>query len=221
MSDSCRCGKPHELCVCQSVTPLENSRFVFILQHPQECEEPLGSAVIVNCLLKNSRLKTALSLPNLKKELGEDVQPSRWLVLYPGSKYRLRELHERDNTKILRVLDKSGNEIDWDPGQFDGVVALDGTWPQTKALWWRNPWLLKLRRAVILPPRPSLYGNLRKEPRREGLSTLEAIAYTLEALGEDPSIGKTLLDRFRHLIERYRNWKKNAAAIKPEAEGPG
>lgn len=211
MTESCACGKPRELCVCEPLVPLANSRFVFILQHPQEVVEPLGSAGLVHRLLLKNKLKIALSLPSLKVELGDWVQPSRWIVLYLGSKYRLRELHKQQYRGMLRVFNKSGQEVDFDPQNIDGIVALDGTWPQTKSLWWRNPWLLKLRRAVILPPAPSLYGQLRREPRKEGLSTLEAVAYTLEALGEDKKITETLIERFKALIEKYRTWKRSSS----------
>jgi len=53
-------------------------------------------------------------------------------------------------------------------------VLLDGTWSQAKALWWRNAWMLKCQRVILGPSRPSRYGQLRREPRRDGLSTIEA-----------------------------------------------
>ena len=59
---------------------------------------------------------------------------------------------------------------------LDGILVLDGTWSQAKTLWWRNPWLLKLPRLVLRPREPSMYGRLRREPRREWVSTLEAVA---------------------------------------------
>ena len=63
-----------------------------------------------------------------------------------------------------------------------GLVVLDGNWAQAKALWWRNAWLTKLRRFVIVPDGPSLYGNLRKEARSDAVSTREAVGLALSAL---------------------------------------
>src|SRR5207245_1748202 len=60
--------------------------------------------------------------------------------------------------------------------RLEGVILLDGTWSQAKTLWWRNPWLLKLHRIVLNPVRPARLGRLRREPRREALSTIEAAA---------------------------------------------
>ena len=69
---------------------------------------------------------------------------------------------------------------------------LDGTWSQAKALWWRNAWMLKCRRVVLGPARPSRYGRLRREPRRDGLSTIEAAAMLLSRLEQKPEIETAL-----------------------------
>ena len=63
-----------------------------------------------------------------------------------------------------------------------GLVVLDGNWAQAKALWWRNAWLTRLRRFVVVPDGPSLYGSLRKEARSDAVSTLEAVALALSVL---------------------------------------
>ena len=62
---------------------------------------------------------------------------------------------------------------------IEGIVLLDGTWSQAKALWWRNAWMLKCQRVILGPAQPSRYGKLRKEPRGDGLSTIEAAAMLL------------------------------------------
>lgn len=85
-----------------------------------------------------------------------------------------------------------------------GVVVLDGNWAQAKALWWRNPWLTRLRRLVAVPDGPSLYGNLRREARRDALSTLEAVALTLSALEDDPGVRERVLGPFRELLRRAK-----------------
>ena len=64
---------------------------------------------------------------------------------------------------------------------LEGLVLLDGTWSQAKTLWWRNPWLLKLHRLVLNPPAPARLDRLRREPRRDALSTLEAAALATDA----------------------------------------
>jgi DTW domain-containing protein YfiP len=87
-------------------------------------------------------------------------------------------------------------------------VVLDGNWSQAKALWWRNAWLTKLRRFVVVPDGPSLYGDLRKEARPDAVSTLEAVALALSVLeGDAPGaegVREKLLVPFRALLAKAR-----------------
>ena len=85
-----------------------------------------------------------------------------------------------------------------------GIVALDGNWAQAKALWWRNAWLTRLRRFVVVPDGPSLYGNLRREARPDAVSTLEAVALALSVLEHDAAVREKLLVPFRELIAKAR-----------------
>jgi len=87
---------------------------------------------------------------------------------------------------------------------LDGVVVLDGTWKEAKTLWWRNPWLLKLRRLVLNPRHKSRYARIRREPRREALSTLEAVALLLKHLDGGPEIEARLLRALDRLIAEAR-----------------
>jgi DTW domain-containing protein YfiP len=107
----------------------------------------------------------------------------------------------------LTVVDKAGEAVaDQDDilADLEGIILLDGNWQQAKALWWRNAWMLKCRRLVLQPPRASYYGNLRKEPRGESVSTIEAAAYTLAALDGDETLAEKILPSFKRLLEKAR-----------------
>ena len=54
------------------------------------------------------------------------------------------------------------------------------------------------------PAQPSRYGKLRREPRRDGLSTLEAAAMLMARLERDPKIEAALNTSFAKMLERYR-----------------
>ena len=54
------------------------------------------------------------------------------------------------------------------------------------------------------PKRPSRYGKLRKEPRRDGLSTIEAAGLLLAGLEKRPDIAETLNASFERMLARYR-----------------
>ena len=99
-----------------------------------------------------------------------------------------------------------------------GLVVLDGNWAQAKALWWRNAWLTRLRRFVIVPDGPSLYGNLRKEARPDAVSTLEAIGLALSAL-EGGDVRERLLVPFRDLLAEART-AGGARHQTPGSSGP-
>ena len=171
------------------------------MQHPQEQDKELGTAGILKSMLKNSLLEVALSRPSLTAVLKRPADPKKWGVLYLGAQ------KETPVAAGLYVLNKKG-ELAADREQIlkelEGVILLDGSWSQAKALWWRNPWLLKTRRLLLVPEKRSLYGKLRKEPRRESVSTLEACAQCLNHLGEDPQIADGLTASFARLLEKYK-----------------
>jgi DTW domain-containing protein YfiP len=198
-----KCLKEDLLCICGSITPLRTVRHVLILQHPQEPDKELGSARIAHLALRNSTMRIGLSWPNLSKALGRPAVHGRWGVLYLGGQV---EKPKTEGTKPdrLTILAKAGKKVKAPEAEIEGIVVLDGTWAQAKTMWWRNAWLLKLKRLVLQPSRASLYGRLRKEPRRECLSTIESVAEALEALGEDAQVCEALRGHFGELLRKYQ-----------------
>jgi hypothetical protein len=198
-----KCLKEDLLCICAGIAPLPTRRHVLILQHPQEPDKELGTARIAHLALANSTMRIGLSWPNLSKALGRPAVHGDWGVLYLGGQ-PAKPGPERKAPDRLTILAKAGKPLPAVQAPLEGILALDGTWAQAKTMWWRNAWLLKLHRLVLHPTRPSLYGRLRKEPRRECLSTIESIAEALEALGEDPAVGEALRGHLARLLSQYR-----------------
>lgn len=180
--------------------PIDNRVFVLILQHPQERREALSTAPLIGATLSRSRLVVGLSWPRLASVVGDPAEPKRWAVLHLGAARTVPPAERRE----LRVLDRRGATIA-DPreilGGLRGIVLLDGTWSQAKTLWWRNPWLLRLHRIVLEPPRPARLGRLRREPRREALSTIEAAALALRHLEAGPQASDALSAALDRMIE--------------------
>ena len=58
---------------------------------------------------------------------------------------------------------------------------------------------------MLNPRQSSLYGKLRREPRREGLSTIEAAALTLSRIEQRPEIETAMRASFAHMLARYRS----------------
>jgi DTW domain-containing protein YfiP len=144
---------------------------VLILQHPQEQDALLGSAQLLVACVPQVKLVVGLSWRNLGHALGEEgVDARRWAVLFPDREAEAGQVTGR------------GGPIE--PSELEGVIALDGTWSKAKTLWWRNPWLSKLRRLTI---------------------TLESVAAALTLCGEPPEVEAGLSRVFRTLVQRVRD----------------
>src|SRR5450631_4354482 len=201
--DCPHCRKPPALCVCEGIARIDNKVSLLILQHPQEQDRELGTARLTALHFKDALLKIGLSWPSLSKILGRPTDPQRWAILYLGSVKAATVLPDRD----IVVVNRNGNPVDHQNSalrEIEGIILLDGTWSQAKALWWRNAWMLKCKRVVLGPKQPSRYGKLRREPRSDGLSTIEAAAMLLARLERKPEIETALHATFERLLARYR-----------------
>lgn len=223
------CLKPEHLCVCESIEPVDNRVFVLILQHPQEKREILGTAQIAHLQLRNSAVRIGLSWPGLKRILGHEVDPRRWGVLYLGTAKQGAQQEAKQEAKQggeapklpLAVVDRNGKPVsggDAVLAGLEGIIVLDGTWSQAKTLWWRNPWLIKCRRLILHPPMRSLYGQARREPRRESVSSLESAAFVLATLEKDPALYDRLLRPFATLLKKMKAPRPRPAQVAPPAE---
>src|SRR3982075_2223511 len=214
--DCPRCHKPLPLCICDSITPIESRVSLLILQHPQEQDRALGTARLTALHFGKAVLKIGLSWPSLSKALGRPIaDPSRWAVLYLGS----AKVSDLETENEIVAINRKG-EIEPHQrgilGDIEGIVLLDGTWSQAKALWWRNAWMLKCQRVILNPERPSRYGTLRREPRRDGLSTIEAAAMLISSLEKRPDIAETLHASFERMLTKYREVQRAQPALAPK-----
>lgn len=201
------------------IKPMDTRTRVVVLQHPQERDRDLGTVPLLQALLPKVEVVVGLSWPSLARMLGEDeVDASQWAAVYPGSLPR-ELLREEQAAPVLR-LDRNGNALGPTP-PLRGLLLLDGSWSQAKTLWWRNPWLLKVQRLVLHPKEPSIYGKLRKEPRREAISTLESAADALVFNGEPRELRDTLRRVFRTMIQRARDERKAVPEPGAPATGTG
>jgi DTW domain-containing protein len=215
--DCPRCHKPMSLCVCDGIDRIENRVSLLILQHPQEQDRELGTARLTALHFANAILKIGLSWPSLSKALGHPVaDPSRWAVLYLGSA-KVADLGGKSDIVALNRKGEIAENQRAILRDIEGVVVLDGTWSQAKALWWRNAWMLKCQRVILGPSRPSRYGKLRREPRRDGLSTLEAAAMLLSSLEKRPDIAETLHASFERMLTKYREVQGSLPALAPKS----
>ena len=196
------CFKPSTLCLCGRVPAVDNRTRITILQHPRERFHAIGTARIARLGLRNAEvlLPRAVALRSL--EIPLDVAPGSAL-LFPGES--ARELSD-----LVREAPPPG------------LVVLDGTWAQARGLLRENPGLKYLPRVRLTPPGPSRY-RIRRSPRGDYLSTIEAIVEALrllepETLGLDGLLGafETMIDE--QIVYANRNPRRPLRKIARAAQ---
>jgi DTW domain-containing protein len=171
----------------------------------------LGTARLLTHSLTDARVSVGLSWRNLRHAFEKPneqrlLDPRQWGVLYLGAA-KLGDKARQLCKDPLIAIDGKGEALADQAtalAGLQGLVVLDGNWAQAKALWWRNAWLTRLRRLVVVPDGPSLYGSLRREARADAVSTLEAVALALAVLQRDMTVRERLLVPFRELIKRAK-----------------
>jgi DTW domain-containing protein YfiP len=176
-----RCRRPERVCYCAALPLLPTRTRVVILQHPRERDMPIGTARMASLCLPSATLHVGVRWsehPALAAALADPSQPP--ILLYPGSGAR-------------DVLS------DPPPGPVT-LVVVDGTWSQARTVVRDNPILQALPRYAFATPEPSQY-RIRKEPRAEYCSTIEALMHVLGALEGDPDRFRALLDPLRAMVD--------------------
>ena len=179
---------------------------ILILRHPREPRQPDGTVPLMQEVCGDSmKVATGLSWANISRALGYQATPAHFGVLFLGTAL---ELPAKPETNELYIVQKDKTLLKLRGGakgpKFEGLILLDGNWRQSKTLWWRNPWLTRVTRLVLNPKERSRFSALRKEPRRECLSTLEACALTLEVLTPGNPWSSQMMTQFDSLLGRPR-----------------
>ncbi len=154
---------------------------MILLQHPREHRVGVGTARLAHLSLPRSSLHVGLDFaqdPEVCAALAGDAPA---YVLFPGADAVDVATLPRDRALTL--------------------IALDGTWWQARKLLRLNPMLAALPRVAFTPRRLSDY-RIRRQPAAHCLSTIEALAETLEALEPDGGPFDRLLDPFRAMVAR-------------------
>jgi DTW domain-containing protein YfiP len=175
-----RCQRPEVACYCAHVAALESQTRVLVLCHPREYENPVGTARMATLCLPNSRIAVGVDFthdPEVHAELADPARPP--ILLYPGPAARDLATQPPEGPCTL--------------------VVVDGTWAHARKLVSKNPFLHALPRYSLNPP-PSEY-RIRREPRIECVSTLEALGHALGVLEGDAERFRRLLAPFRAMVE--------------------
>jgi DTW domain-containing protein YfiP len=151
------------------------------LQHPRERDMPIGTAHMASLCLPNSKLLVGVDW--------ENSSPLRHVLSDP--KRRAVLLYPSDDAIDMGCLSELGPLT---------LVVVDGTWSQTKKMVRKNPVLDHLPRLTFKPPKPSEY-RIRREPKPDCVSTIEALTIVLGALEGGPDRFAPMLVPFRKMID--------------------
>jgi len=192
------CFRPLKLCYCQTLPQIANKTAVLILQHLGERDHPFNTARIVDRSLNHCQL--IAGYPNTLQ-----AQP---LPLQPGAGI----LFPKPGARLLTELQE--DEL---PSQ---LVLIDGTWGQAKSLYRDVAQLHDLPCYSLAPEKPGEY-RIRREPDDQSLSTVEAIAASLEIIEPATNGFPALINAFRQMVDQqlasageHESWrrKKSSAA---------
>jgi DTW domain-containing protein len=190
------------------VCRIETRSRVVLLQHPRERDMPLGTARMASLCLTNSELHVGNVWHRssaLEHALSDPERPP--MLLYPSPDAR---------------------DVDQDPppGPIT-LIVVDGTWSNSGKMVRRDPTLSVLPRLGFRPARPSEY-RIRREPRHDYVSTVEALVHVLGVLEGDPARFEPMLAPFRHMIqvqvshiEAHRGLPSRYARDRSEGREPG
>ena len=174
------CFKALPACICSMIKSLDNLHFLHILQDPSEQKKALGTARIL-----------ALSLQKCKITVGVKFDPS---------------LFDLNNTYLLFPSEDAiaATDVYQDPSLVidnnSQFILLDGSWKKAYKLLMSNTFLQDLPKISINVNETSRY-RIRKSPREDGLSTVEAGYYLLSQLADDNDKFKPLLGCFDYMID--------------------
>lgn len=166
------CGRPATVCLCHALVTRKTPFSIIIWQDPDESRHPLSTAPLLHKSLEGSCLV-----------VGDEFEPEQLL----GANWR-------QHSALLYPLPNkpSVNPADIEISQ---LLILDGTWRKVRRLIHKNPWLQEMPHMALNLEQASAY-RIRKSPREDGVSTLEAGVAACELLHPegDYAVIKGVLD---------------------------
>jgi len=173
------CRRPEGFCQCTGRPAIPSRSRVVLLQHPREARLAICSARMTLLALANAELHRGVRF--------EDQPRVRAVAAAPGTALLFPGQGSRPASTLASA-----------PPPF--LAVIDGTWLQAEKMLSVNPSLAALPRLSVSSPRPSGYGELRREPATHTLSTVEAVALALGELEGDAERFAPMVAAFRRVV---------------------
>lgn len=175
------CDRPQRACYCRFVQPVATRTRVLILQHPRESRVAINTARIARLCLPSAEIHVGIAWDSGSEVAKTLEDPSRKpILLYPGP--GARDIRELATDRPVTL------------------VVVDGTWSQSRAVMRNSPLLAGLPRFAFVPDRGSEY-RIRREPRPDYVSTIEALVHVLGVLEGRDELPDRLMRPFRAMVD--------------------
>ena len=172
-----------DLCICCQIPSWDVSTRVVVLMHHRELKTTTNTGRIAALALKNSEIRVR-GRPHQTLKTNDLILPDRdTLLLYPS-----------DDAETLTPEFAAGLRRPLT------LIVPDGNWRQASKVGYREPGLKEAKRIKLAVGALSEY-KLRREPKPEGLATIEAIARALGVL-ESPALQNSLESIFKLMVDR-------------------
>lgn len=149
-----QCLRPESHCHCQLISPFFAHCNTVILQHPREKKRFYSTAKLLQEWILNCKLVRGIEFD--QTDIRELFPKTKLAVLFPA-----QNAVPANATRLSEAT---------------SVIVIDGTWNEAQKIYRHNTWIAALPHIFLSPLLRSRY-RIRKQPRPECLSTLEALAY--------------------------------------------
>lgn len=191
------CLRPALTCYCRHVQPFDPKIHFVILIHVREAQKRIATGRISHRCLENSVLLHGYNYSHDPRVNSILANPeNHCVVLYPGA--NSANLTQQTISERAALFPKDKKLV---------VFVIDGTWTTARKIVQRSHNLTHLPRICFSPSEPSRF-RLRKQPKENYCSTIEAIHHTLELLGPTQGfdvqsrVHDRLLQVFDHMVEQ-------------------
>ena len=200
-----QCLQPEFSCYCCHIQKFDPKIKFVILIHPIEMKRRIATGRMSHLCLENSELIMGQDYSNnhqVNKILNNPAYQAS--VLYPGP--TALNLSEVENEKKFNYFPA---------GKTPVVFVIDGTWATARKTMHQSRNLKSLPRICFTPPHQSQF-RVRKQPRVDCYSTIEAIHQIIELLGSREGFDvatkkhEALLYVFNKMVERQLEFIRQA-----------
>jgi DTW domain-containing protein YfiP len=208
-----RCHRPPILCVCDAIPKekVSTSTNILVLQHRNEHKRtslstvPLMPMVLSNCIVKVGYNFLPESLELVQKYLDRGKKP---LLLFPGPDAVSLDVEDERNNLLQSMGNTNDDSVDTNVNDGEGelLILIDGTWNEARRMLKQSPVLVDACQQVQFTCEyESIYGQLREEPEKHCISTLEACAESLTLLEPDENVAtkakQSLHKAMKHMVD--------------------